>query len=99
MNIHPTAIVSDKAKLEEDVEVGPYAVIADGVKIGRRTKIYSHAHILEQTTIGDDCQVHIGAVLGHLPQIRKGTASFGRLIIGQRNIFREYATVHRSSRD
>ena len=99
MNIHPTAIVSEKAKLEEEVEVGPYAVIADGVKIGRRTKIYSHAHILEQTTIGDDCQVHIGAVLGHLPQIRKGTASFGRLIIGQRNIFREYATVHRSSRD
>ncbi len=99
MDIHPTAIVSAKAKLEEEVEVGPYAVIADGVKIGRRTKIHSHAHILSQTTIGDDCQIHIGAVLGHLPQIRKGAASFGRLIIGQRNIFREYATVHCSSRD
>ena len=41
MNIHPAAIVSEKAKLSEDIEIGPYAVIEDDVKIGRRVKIYS----------------------------------------------------------
>lgn len=97
MSIHPTAIVSKKAKLAKDAEIGPYALIEDDVQIGRRTKVYSHAHILNHTIIGDDCQIHIGAVLGHLPQIRQNTSLDGRLSIGQRNIFREYCTVHRSS--
>lgn len=99
VNIHPTAIVSKKAKLSEDIEVGPYALIEDDVKIGRRVKVYSHAHILNHTLIGDDCQIHMGAVVGHLPQIRQKTTEQGRLNIGQKNIFREYATVHRSSKD
>lgn len=99
MNIHPTAIVSEKARLAKDVEVGPYALIEGDVQIGQRTRIYSHAHILNHTIIGDDCQVHMGAVLGHLPQIRQDRRPEGRLSIGQRNIFREYSTVHHSSQD
>lgn len=97
MNIHPTAIVSEKAIISEDAEVGPYAIIEEDVEIARGVKIYSHAHILSHTTIGEECQIHMGAVLGHLPQIRQAPGRDGRLIIGQRNIFREYATVHRSS--
>ncbi|NQS99584.1 MAG: acyl-ACP--UDP-N-acetylglucosamine O-acyltransferase [Candidatus Omnitrophica bacterium] len=97
MRIHPTAIVSEKAKIAEGVEVGPYALIEDDVEIGPGVKIHSHAHILDHTVIGRDCQIHIGAVLGGLPQIRKNKEHRGRLIIGPNNIFREYATVHRSS--
>ncbi len=99
MNIHPTAIVGKEAILSEDIEIGPYALIEDDVKIGRRVKVYSHAHILKHTSIGDDCQIHMGAVLGHLPQMRQKVTDAGRLDIGRRNIFREYATVHRSSQD
>lgn len=99
MNIHPTAIVSKGAVLSDDVEIGPYTVIEDGVRIGRRGKIYARAHILGHTIIGDDCQVHMGAILGHAPQIRKGSAQGGKLRVGARNIFREYATVHRSSKE
>ncbi|MBL7085114.1 MAG: acyl-ACP--UDP-N-acetylglucosamine O-acyltransferase, partial [Candidatus Omnitrophica bacterium] len=69
----------------------------DDVKIGQRVKIYSQAHILNGTCIGDDCQIHMGVILGHLPQIRENISEDGRLSIGQRNIFREYATVHRSN--
>lgn len=97
MKVHPTAIVSEKARLSEDVEVGPYSLIEEDVDIGRGVKIYSHCHILSHTIIGEDCQIHMGAVLGHLPQIRKGASHFGRLSIGRRNIFREYTTVHRGS--
>ncbi|MCM8771118.1 MAG: acyl-[acyl-carrier-protein]--UDP-N-acetylglucosamine O-acyltransferase, partial [Candidatus Omnitrophica bacterium] len=37
--IHPQAIVSKKAKLADDIEVGPYTVIGDNVSIGAGTKI------------------------------------------------------------
>lgn len=97
MNVHPTAIVSEKAEIAEDVEIGPYALIEDDVRIASGVKIYSYAHILSHTIIGNNCQIHMGAILGHLPQIRKNSSSEGQLIIGQRNIFREYTTVHRSS--
>lgn len=98
MNIHPTAIVGKAAFLSDDVQVGPYAVIEDGVNIGRGVQIGARAHILGDTVIGDDCQVHMGAVLGHLPQIRKDTPQTGKLRVGTGNIFREYTTVHRSSK-
>ncbi|MBN3038012.1 MAG: acyl-ACP--UDP-N-acetylglucosamine O-acyltransferase [Candidatus Omnitrophica bacterium] len=96
MNIHPTAIVSQKAKIAEDADIGPYAVIEEDVQIGQGAKIYSHAHILNHTTIGDNCQIHMGAIIGHLPQMRKSVTTQGRLVIGNRNTFREYTTVHRS---
>jgi len=92
--IHPTAIVGKKAKLDE-VEVGPYAIIEDGAAIGSGTKVLAHAYIASGTTIGKDCEVHMGAVIGHVPQHLhfKGAKSF--LKIGDRNIFREYTSIHR----
>lgn len=92
--IHPTAIVGKKAKLGE-VEIGPYAIIEDGAEIGSGTKVLAHAYIASGTTIGKDCEVHMGAVIGHVPQHLhfKGTKSF--LKIGDRNIFREYTSIHR----
>ena len=63
----------------------------------RRVKVYSHAQILNGTSLGDGCQVHMGTILGHRPQIRRNQNQARRLIIGRRNIFREYTTVHRSS--
>lgn len=92
--IHPTAIVGKKAVLGE-VEVGPYAIIEDGVSIGDGTKVLAHAYIASGTSIGRDCEVHMGAVIGHAPQHLhfKGAKSF--LKIGDRNIFREYASIHR----
>ena len=92
--IHPTAIVGKKAKLGE-VEVGPYAIIGDGAAIGNGTKVLAHAYIASGTTVGKDCEVHMGAVIGHVPQhLRfKGAESF--LKIGDRNIFREYTSIHR----
>ena len=93
-NIHPTAIVGKKAKLGE-VEVGPYAIIEDGEAIGSGTKVLAHAYIASGTTIGKDCEVHMGAVIGHVPQHLhfKGVRSF--LKIGDRNIFREYTSINR----
>ena len=92
--IHPTAIVGKKAELGE-IEVGPYAIIEDGVEIGSGTKVLAHAYIASGTTIGKDCEIHMGAVIGHVPQHLqfKGAKSFPK--IGDRNIFREYTSIHR----
>jgi UDP-N-acetylglucosamine acyltransferase len=96
--IHPTAIVSPKAELDSSVEVGPHAIIEEHVQIGAGTKVWANAYISGHTTIGRDNQIHMGAVIGHEPQDVKFERS-GRsyLRIGDRNIFREYCTVHRGT--
>lgn len=99
MKIHKTAIISSKANIAKDVEIGPNVIIEDGVTIAAGVKIMANAYICRGTEIGKNTEVHIGAVLGHVPQdvsFKKGTKSF--LKIGQDNIIREYATIHRGSR-
>lgn len=96
--IHPTAIVSRNAELDSTVEVGPYAVIEDDVKVGRNTKIMAHAYLTGYTELGESNVIHMGAVIGHLPQdlkFKESTKSF--LKIGSRNTFREYSTIHRGT--
>jgi UDP-N-acetylglucosamine acyltransferase len=96
--IHPTAIISPKARLDASVEVGPYAIIEDHVQLGAGTKVMAHAYITGYTEIGKNNQIHMGAVIGHLPQdfkFNSDTRSY--LKIGDRNIFREYSTVHRGT--
>ncbi len=92
--IHPTAIISKQAQLG-DIEVGPYAIVEEGVAIGNGTKIMAHAYICSGTSIGEDCEVHMGAILGHAPQHLKYQGAKTYLKIGDRNVFREYVSVHR----
>ena len=98
MPIHPTAIISPKAVLDSSVEVGPHVVIEDYVKIGAGTRVWANAYIAGHSEIGRENQIHIGAVLGHEPQdLKFDRACRSYLRIGDRNLFREYATVHRGS--
>lgn len=99
-NISELAAVSKNAKIAEDVEIGPYAIIEDDVEISSGAKIWPHAHICSGAHIGEETQVHMGAVVGHLPQdlsfdITKKT--FTR--IGRRTVVREYATIHRATKE
>lgn len=95
--IDPRAIVSPKAELAEDVEVGPYAVIGDDVQIGPRTVIGPHAVVMGPTTMGADNRVLQFASLGDAPQDKKYRGEPTRLEIGDRNTFREYCTVNRGT--
>ena len=45
MAIHPTAVVSPKAEIGNNVEIGPYTVIEDDVKIGDDCYIDAHVKI------------------------------------------------------
>lgn len=95
--IHPTAIVHPGAELAADVEVGPYAVIGEHVKIGRGTRIGAHAVIDGWTTIGEENQIFQMAAVGAAPQDLKYKGEETLVIIGDRNVIREFATIHRGT--
>jgi UDP-N-acetylglucosamine acyltransferase len=94
MNIHPTAIVSKKAKLAGDVIVGPFVLIGDNVVIGAGTKIGARCVIDGNTSIGKSCEIFTGAVLGSRPQDLKFKGEKTFLEIGDENIIREYCTFN-----
>jgi len=95
--IHPTAIVDPKAKIGEEVEIGPYSVIEKGVSIGEGTKIGSHVVIREGTQIGKQCQVFQFASIGEAPQFLGYKGEKTSLQMGDRNIIREFVTLHRGT--
>lgn len=99
MPIHPTAVIDPGAEISGDVEIGPYVVIEDNVKIGPRVKIWANAYICSFTEIGEDSEIHMGAVVGHLPQDISFRKKRSYLVIGKRNIIREYATIHRGTQE
>jgi UDP-N-acetylglucosamine acyltransferase len=97
MTIHATAIIDSQAEIDSDVEIGPYVVIDGAVTIKRGTRVMAHAYLTGWTEIGEDNEIHPGAVLGAAPQDRayKGQESYLR--VGARNIFREHVQVHRGT--
>jgi UDP-N-acetylglucosamine acyltransferase len=98
MPIHSTAIISKKAEVDSSVEVGPNVIIEEHVKIGAGTKIWANAYLTGHTEIGRDNEIHMGAVIGHEPQdLKFDRTCRSYLKIGDRNVFREYCTVHRGT--
>ncbi|MCX5694395.1 MAG: acyl-ACP--UDP-N-acetylglucosamine O-acyltransferase [Candidatus Omnitrophica bacterium] len=94
MGIHSTAIISPKAKLADNVSVGPFSIISDNVNIGADTKIGAHCVIEGNTTIGKNCEIFTGAVVGSRPQDLKFKGENVFLEIGNNNIIREYCTFN-----
>ncbi len=92
--VHPTALVDPRATLGEEVEVGPYTVIGPHVKVGSRTRIGAHGVLEGYTSIGEECQIFTGAVIGSIPQDLKYAGEKSELIIGDRNRIREYVTIN-----
>ena len=85
------------AELAEGVEIGPFCVVESGVTLGARTKLESHAVIKSGTSLGIENYVGHGVVLGADPQDRKYAQEETFLRIGDRNLIREYVTIHRAT--
>jgi UDP-N-acetylglucosamine acyltransferase len=97
MNIHPTAIVSPEANLAEGVEIGPYTIIGPDVNIGKNTVIGPHVVIDAHTDIGEGCRIFQFASIGAIPQDLKFKGENTRVIIGNYNTIREFATIHQAT--
>lgn len=95
--IHPTAIIRGEVDIGPSVEIGPYTLIEGRVKIGRGTKIGARVTIKGVVSIGEDCRIYDGAIIGEEPQHLKYAGEESEVLIGNRVIVREYATIHRGT--
>jgi UDP-N-acetylglucosamine acyltransferase len=95
--IHATAFVAGGARIGEGVIVGPYAVIEDDVEIGAGSEIMAHAVVKRFTRMGERNRVYDHVVLGGEPQDVKFKGETSSLEIGDDNLIREHATLHRAS--
>ncbi|MDR0534069.1 MAG: acyl-ACP--UDP-N-acetylglucosamine O-acyltransferase [Verrucomicrobiales bacterium] len=97
MSIHPTAIVSPKAKLGDNVEVGPYCIIGDNVKIGDNCRLIHHVNIEGYSKIGAHNLFHPFCTIGTKTQDLKYKGEPTWLIMGDHNEFREFTSVNRGT--
>ena len=97
MPIHSTAVVDPAASVHPTADVGPYAIVGARVTIGARTTVGAHAVIEGPTTIGEDNRIFQLAALGGPPQDLKYKGEPTTLVIGDRNVFREFCTIHRGT--
>ena len=95
--IHSTVVISDTAKIADNVEIGPYSIIGDNVEIGSGTRIDSHVVINGPTTIGADNHIYQFASIGDDPQDKKYADEPTKLSIGDRNTIREFCTISRGT--
>lgn len=96
--IHPTVVVEQGAQIAEDVEIGPYSVIGPNVSIGAGSKLGPHVVIEGYTSIGEGNIISQFASIGGAPQDLKYQGEPSTLKIGNRNIIREYVTIHPGTR-
>ena len=97
--IHPTAIIESGAQLGDGVEVGAYAYIGPQVVIGSGTQLHHHASVEGNTTIGERCEIFPYACIGGKTQDLKFKGGKPGLRVGDRNVFREYVTIHCATND
>ncbi|WP_139557598.1 acyl-ACP--UDP-N-acetylglucosamine O-acyltransferase [Methylotetracoccus oryzae] len=95
--IHPSAIIDPSAQIADGVSIGPFSIIGPGVSIGSGTEVGPHVVIRGPTRIGCDNRIFQFASVGEDPQDKKYGGESTTLEIGDRNVVREFATIHRGT--
>ncbi|MFH1784233.1 MAG: acyl-ACP--UDP-N-acetylglucosamine O-acyltransferase [bacterium] len=97
MKAHESSVVHPDAQIAEDVVIGPGCVIGKDVTIGKGSVLGPHVIVEGITSIGENCRVFAGAILGTAPQDLKYRGEPTKLVIGNDNTIREYATINRGT--
>ena len=58
--VHPSALVSLKARLGAEVEIGPFSIVHDNVVLGDRVRVGAHCELGVPTALGDGSPLVIG---------------------------------------
>ena len=95
--IHSTAIVERGAELGMGVKVGPFCMVGPDVKMGDRCTLISHTNIIGHTSIGQENEFHPFCSIGVCPQDLNYGGEKTLVEIGDKNIFREYVSIHRGT--
>ncbi|MEO8777175.1 MAG: acyl-ACP--UDP-N-acetylglucosamine O-acyltransferase [Rhodanobacter sp.] len=96
---HPTAQIDATAVIGRNVSIGAYSVIGAEVEIGDDTTIGPHVVIDGPTRIGRENRIAQFASLGGDPQDKKFAGERTELVIGDRNLIREFVTINRGTGD
>jgi UDP-N-acetylglucosamine acyltransferase len=97
VTIHPTAVIDAKAEIDATVAIAPYVVVDGPVRIKAGTRVMAHAYLTGWTEIGADNEIHPGVVIGGAAQDKAYSGEETYLKIGDRNIIREHAQIHRGT--
>jgi UDP-N-acetylglucosamine acyltransferase len=93
-HIHETALVDEKAELDNSVTVGPCCVVGADVTLGRNVTLISHAVVEGRTKVGENTTIYPFASIGHRPQDLKYHGEPSTMVIGRNNTIREHVTMN-----
>lgn len=94
--IHPTAIVSSKAQLGENVKIGPFCLVEDNAILGDNTELRAYVHVYGYTEMGSNCTIFDHSVIGAEPQDITFSNEETWVKIGNNFMCREYVTINRA---
>jgi UDP-N-acetylglucosamine acyltransferase len=92
--IHSSSVISRKAKIGKNVKIGPFCNIGDFVQMDDGVELISNVYIEGNTKIGKETKIFPFACIGTSPQDLKYKNEPNSLLIGERNIIREYVTIN-----
>ncbi len=95
--IHPSAVVDPAARIGAGVSIGAFTLVGPDVEIGDGTWIGPHCSVQGPARIGRDNRIHGHAAIGGDPQDKKFEGERTELVIGDRNVIREFATINRGT--
>jgi len=95
--IDPTAMVHAGARIGSGSVIGRCATIGPQVTIGRNCRIGESTVIEGRTEVGDDNRISPFVSIGLPPQDLKYNGEDTRVVIGDRNVIREFVTIHKGT--
>ncbi|AZV39667.1 acyl-[acyl-carrier-protein]--UDP-N-acetylglucosamine O-acyltransferase [Komagataeibacter xylinus] len=97
LEIHPSSIVSSRARIGGGVRIGPWCTVGPDVEIGDNVELISHVVIDGHTTLGEGVVCYPFTTVGMAPQDLKYRGEPTACVVGARTIIRENVTIHRGT--
>jgi UDP-N-acetylglucosamine acyltransferase len=97
MKIHPSAVVDPAAKIPESCSIGPFCYVGATVELGEECELISHVVLQGPSRIGARNRFFPFASVGMGPQDLSYKGEPTRLEMGDDNVVREFATIHRGT--
>ena len=96
-NIHPSAVISRRARIGNGCFIGPFSIVGDDVELEDGVRLESHVVVDGRTKIGQDTRVFPFVSIGLPAQDLKYKGEPSETHIGRRNQIREFVTIHRGT--
>ena len=97
MAISKLAVISPKAEVPDDVEVGPFCYVGPDVVLESGTVLHHRVTVVGHTRIGRNNVIYPNATVGTPPQDKTYCDEPTRVEMGDGNVIRECVTIHRGS--